>query len=66
MSYLRIGYDSTIGGIIYEMTEPVLNLGRVTLEKLGLNKGMFDFSYIVAIFYIRLFQTVVARILLGV
>lgn len=63
LSLLNIGFDSVIGHFVYEMTEPILSLARNVIYKLGINTGMFDFSPLLAILFMRLFYDIVARII---
>lgn len=63
LSLLNKGFDSVIGRFVYEMTEPILSLARNVIYKLGINTGMFDFSPLLAILFMRLFYDIVARII---
>lgn len=63
MSILNIGFNNLIGRFVYEMTEPVLGLARNVIYKLGINTGMFDFSPLLAIFFMRLLYSILRSIL---
>lgn len=54
LSYINYNFTSFIGNIIYELTEPILSLARNLIDKLGINFGMFDFSYIFAFLILRI------------
>jgi len=54
LSYINYNFTSFIGSIIYELTEPILSLARNLIDKLGINFGMFDFSYIFAFLILRI------------
>lgn len=59
----RVSPNASIGRIIYEMTEPLLIPARAILDKLGLNKGFFDFSPWIAIMLINIVYSILIRIL---
>lgn len=62
-SFLRIGPDNPIGGIVYELTEPILAPAKRLIQKLGINMGMLDFSPIIALLILRLIANFIKRIL---
>lgn len=64
MSLFRISLDNTIGKIISDLTDPVIIPAKLLLSKLGLDRGMIDFSPIVSILLLRLVYSIVMRILL--
>jgi YggT family protein len=64
MSIFRISLDNSIGKIIYELTEPILLPARMLLNKLGLDRGMIDFSPWIAILLLRIIYSVIMRILM--
>ncbi len=66
MSILNINFGTFIGRIIYDLTDPFLNLARSFIAKIGLNTGMFDFSYILAMFFLRLMYMLATNILVRV
>lgn len=66
MSLLRIEYKTVVGKLIYELTQPIMDIAELVLDKLRLNRGMFDFSFIASIFIIRIMQFIVFKILFGV
>lgn len=63
ISFLNIRLDNIFGEIIATMTEPVLAPARNLIQKLNINTGLFDFSPIVAILFLRIFYDIVGRIL---
>lgn len=48
MSFMNINPNNSIGRIVYELTDPILLPAKALLNLIGLNKGMFDFSPIIA------------------
>lgn len=64
LSFLNIREAGILPKLINEITEPVLSPARELLGKLGLDRGMFDFSPILAIFFLRLLLMIAAKILL--
>lgn len=64
LSFLNIREAGILPKLINEITEPVLSPARELLGKLGLDRGMFDFSPILAIFFLRLLLMIAAEILL--
>ncbi|MBO5149996.1 YggT family protein [Anaerotignum sp.] len=58
LSWVRIGYNSSIGRFLYNMTEPILGPVRDMLDKSPLGGGYgLDFSPIFALILMRLVQT---------
>lgn len=53
MSIFRINFNTFLGRLVYELTEPILAPSRMLLDKLGLGRGMFDFSPWVSILILR-------------
>lgn len=51
--------NSKIAYFIYQLTEPILAPCRTLLDKLGLSRGMFDFSPILAYLILFLIQSIV-------
>ncbi|MCK9443502.1 MAG: YggT family protein [Tissierellaceae bacterium] len=64
LSFLNIRSKGVLTGIVYELTEPVLGPARELIYKLGVDTGMFDFSPLLAIVFLRIIQYIAARILL--
>ncbi len=64
LSFLNIFRESLLTSFIYEITEPVLGPARDLLAKLNINTGMFDFSPLVAILFLRIAHELVNRIFL--
>ena len=58
-SYLRIGPYSSIGRIVYELTEPVLAPARKIIYKIGIDTGMFDFSPVLTILVLRIISSII-------
>lgn len=63
LSLLNIRNMGVFHKLVYEITEPVLGPSRNLIAKLGLNTGMFDFSPILAIFILKMFLILAAKIL---
>lgn len=63
MSFLNINTNNSLGRFVYELTEPVLAPARALLAMLGLNRTMFDFSPIVAMFFLRLLYDIIGRLM---
>lgn len=63
LNIFRISRDNAIVGIIYEMTEPLLIPAKAILDKLGLNRGMIDFSPWIAIILLKLVYSLIIGIL---
>lgn len=53
MSIFRMNFDNFLGRLVYELTEPILAPSRMLLDKMGLGRGMFDFSPWVSILILR-------------
>lgn len=53
---------SKISYFVYQMTEPVLAPCRAILDRLGLGMGMMDFSPILALMLLNIFQRLVYAI----
>ena len=62
-SFLNINKPNIITKFVYEMTEPVLGPARDLMQKLGIKTGMFDFSPLLAILFLRVIYNIVGRIL---
>lgn len=58
-SFLNIRGGGPITGFIYQMTEPILGAAKGLLSKLKINTGMFDFSPLIAILFLRLAHNLV-------
>lgn len=52
-SFLNMGKTNLLISFVYEITEPVLSPARELIRKLGIRTGMFDFSPIIAVFFLR-------------
>ena len=63
MDIFRMNFDSFFGRLIYELTEPILVPSRMLLDKIGLGRGMFDFSPWVAILILRLVAGIIINYL---
>lgn len=63
LSIINIRLDNFIGEIIVNLTEPVLSPARNLINKLNINTGFFDFSPLLAILFLRVFLSIVQRIL---
>ncbi len=62
-SFINIGYNNLIGGIVYELTEPILSLSRNIISKLGINTGIFDFSPMLSILILHLSYYMVGKVI---
>lgn len=63
MSFLNLNTNSFIGKFVFELTEPVLAPAREILSRLGLNRGMFDFSPILAMLFLRILYSLILGLL---
>lgn len=62
MNIFRVSTDNFVGKAINELTEPILGPSKALLEKIGLGRGMIDFSPWVAILLLRLIQSLIMRL----
>ncbi len=53
MRFMNINPNNLIGKIVYELTDPILLPARALLNVVGLNRGMLDFSPILAMLLLR-------------
>lgn len=53
LSFLNIR-NNLLSNLVYELTEPVLGPARSLIEKIGIRTGMFDFSPILAVLFLRI------------
>ena len=63
MGIFRVNMDNFIGRIIYELTEPILSPAKAILNKLGLDRGMIDFSPWIAIILLRIIYSIIINML---
>lgn len=63
LSWLPISRQNPIIGFVYEMTEPILGPCRELLFRIGLNRGMIDFSPIVAALFLRILRALLFKII---
>jgi YggT family protein len=63
INIFRVPMDNIFGKVLFELTEPILSPAKTLLEKLGIGRGFIDFSPWVAIILLRLFYSVLIRIL---
>ncbi|NLN14420.1 MAG: YggT family protein [Tissierellia bacterium] len=64
MSFINFSmYSNPLGRIVYELTEPILAPARGLLARLRINTGMFDFSPIVAMLFLRLILDLVRNLI---
>lgn len=59
LSFFPTLQSSRISYFIYQMTEPLLAPCRSILDKLGLGRGMIDFSPILAIILINMLRRLI-------
>ncbi|CAK7021770.1 YggT family protein [Tissierella carlieri] len=64
LSFLNIHSENPFTRLVYELTEPVLGPARELIAKLGINIGIFDFSPLLAILFLRIIYSIAGRILL--
>ena len=62
-SFLNINKPNIITKFVYEMTEPVLGPARELIQSLGIKTGMFDFSPLLAILFLRIIYSLIVRML---
>jgi YggT family protein len=62
LSFFPTLRDSRIAYFIYQLTEPIMAPCRAVLDKFGLDRGMFDFSPLLAYLVINLVQSLVYSI----
>jgi YggT family protein len=62
-SFLNINKPNIITKFVYEMTEPVLGPARELIQRLGIKTGIFDFSPLLAILFLRIIYGLVVRML---
>ncbi|MDW7667514.1 MAG: YggT family protein, partial [Bacillota bacterium] len=62
LSYLRNMVSPKIYNVLFQLTEPILYPIRELLYKIGLNKGMIDFSPIVAFLLMNILRTVLINL----
>ena len=59
----RMGYQSAIGRLVYNLTEPILGPCRRMLDKSPLGGGMMlDFSPVIALFILDIIQMILLYI----
>ncbi len=63
-SWLNIGTNTFIGRFVYEITEPILYPIRKLLYKIGIGRGMLDFSVVAAILLMEIILNFVRRLLI--
>lgn len=63
LSYLNYDSTSPIIGILNSLTDPIINLSRKILAELKLDRGMFDFSYILSLFMVEAVYYILIRII---
>lgn len=54
MNIFRVSLDNILGQAIVSLTDPILAPAQMIMHKLGLDRGMIDFSPWVAILFLRL------------
>jgi YggT family protein len=62
LSYLRNMVSPKIYNILFQLTEPILYPIRELLYKIGLNKGMIDFSPIAAFLLLNIIRTLLINL----
>lgn len=53
-SFLNIGKTNVLTSLVYDLTDPVLDPAKSLIQKLGIRTGMFDFSPIIAVLFLRM------------
>ncbi len=65
LSFLNIrGRKGILTRVVYDMTEPVLAPARNLISIIGINTGMFDFSPIISVLFLRLISSFIRTRLL--
>ncbi len=64
MNIFRISFENFVGRIVYGLTEPIIAPAQTLLYKLGLNRGMIDFSPWIAVILLRIIYSLILRILI--
>ncbi len=62
LSYIPSIRNNNIVRLIYQLTEPILTPVRELLFRIGLNRGMIDFSPIFAFLLLGVIRTIVLSI----
>lgn len=62
MNIFRVSTDNIIGKTINDLTEPIVGPSKALLDKIGLGRGMIDFSPWVAILIIRFLEGIILRV----
>ena len=62
MNIFRISTDNIIGKTINDLTEPIVGPSKALLDKIGLGRGMIDFSPWIAILIIRVLESIIMRV----
>ena len=64
LSWVNLGRNSTIGNMIYALTEPILGPVRAMLDKSPIGGGMMlDFSPVIALFIMNIVKMVIISII---
>lgn len=63
-SFLNIHGENLFTKFVYEITEPVLGPARDLIARFGIKTGIFDFSPLISILFLRILLNLAGRILL--
>ena len=67
LSWLPGIRDTSVGGIIYQLTEPILGTGRSMIDNSPIGGGMIlDFSPVIALFIMKIACNVIQAIIIAV
>lgn len=64
MSFIPFRRHNILISIIYELTEPIIGPARELIAKLKINTGMFDFSPLLALLFIRVLFDIIIRLIM--
>ncbi len=62
MSWFVRDWSHPIPDFIYKFTEPILTPMRKLFDRLGLNQGMIDFSFLATFFAIQILDSIIMEI----
>ncbi len=63
ISFIGIESKNVITDLIYQITEPIMSFSRNLIIKTKINTGYLDFSPIVAFIIMRVFYSLLGRVL---
>jgi len=63
MSFIPLKRPNVFTSIVFELTEPIIGPARELIAKLKINTGMFDFSPLLSILFIRIVFNIIIKII---